>query len=437
MDNNMPPLKILICGAGITGTALSFWLSKLGHEITVIERFPVLRTTGLQVDLRGFGITVLKRMGLEESFRAVAANEQGVRLVDKKGRSWGYFPAHNNPSAKGPQSFTSDFEIMRGDLCQMLHDASKDRVKYRFGVHVQRIDQTAAQFADVKFSDGTKERFDLVVGADGQWSGTRKIMLEEGKAGGRDPLQSIGVFAGYFTVNEKMREGDGFDATIYVATQGRGIMTRRHDIDKYQAYLFCKTEASVKLKSSRTEDFEDEKEALEEVFRGAGWRSEEVMEGMRKSEDFYCERIGVVVLNKWSRGRIALVGDAAYCPSAMTGMGTSCGIAGAYVLAGEIARHCGDGSGDAADKGRSITAALDGYERKFRPLMDRMQKGLRDNPNYMDQFPSSTLGLGVMYLIFWITSLLRLDVLARMVLREDTKGWKLPEYPELDETKVR
>ncbi|KZF22465.1 2-polyprenyl-6-methoxyphenol hydroxylase [Xylona heveae TC161] len=423
----MTQLRVLICGAGIAGNALAFWLSKLGHSTTVIEHFPSLRATGLQVDLRGPGIQVMQRMGLETAFRARSVPEQGLQLVDRKGRRWGYFPA--NRSGKGLQSFTTDFEIMRGDLCRLLHDATKDRAKYVFGQYVRRIEQTD-DFAEVLFSDGSKERFDLVVGADGQGSRTRKMMLNADAA---DPFHPLGAYAGYFTIDQELQEGEGYNATAFIATQGRGIMTRRHDPSKFQAYLFCNPGSSDRLKLASKGDTDEEKQALAEVFHGAGWQTEQILKGLARSDDFYCERIGTVQLDHWSRARIALVGDAAYCPSAMTGMGTTCGIVGAYILAGEIEKFCGRGSKDAdvTVSKDSITTALKSYEQKLRPFMDQVQKGLTDDQNYMDKFPSSSFGIAFIYAIFGIASFFRLDFIARWILREDIKGWELPKYQEM------
>ena len=81
----MAGMRILIVGAGIAGNCLAFWLSKLGHDITVIERSPSLRTSGLQIDLRGHGIEILRRMGLEEAFRDKCARERGIQVVDSSG----------------------------------------------------------------------------------------------------------------------------------------------------------------------------------------------------------------------------------------------------------------------------------------------------------------------------------------------------------------
>jgi len=154
----MAPLKVLICGGGIAGNALAFWLTKSNHDVTVVERYPDLRVTGLQVDLRGPGIEILKRMGLDEGFRACAAKEQGIHFVSSSGREWAYFPA--NKSGKGAQTFTSDYEIMRGDLTRLLHGGSKAR--YVFGTSIESY-QDKGDSVEVVFSDGKTEQFDLYV----------------------------------------------------------------------------------------------------------------------------------------------------------------------------------------------------------------------------------------------------------------------------------
>ncbi|BCS29507.1 uncharacterized protein APUU_71077A [Aspergillus puulaauensis] len=422
------PLKILICGAGIAGNALAFWLSKLGHSVTVIERTPSLRASGLQIDLRGAGIEVLRRMGLEEAFRKKIVEEQGLRLVDKKGKQWGYFPA--NKSGSGLQSFTTDYEIMRGDFCRLLFDACKEKVEFRFGGSVVGISQSEEE-VEVRFSDGNVDTFDLVVGADGLWSRTRRIMLGVDVANddanpGYHPLN---VYAGYCTVSRDIDPSEGYDANAFVTTGSRGIMTRRHDPQWYQAYVFCNPASSVRLQNAERGDVDAEKHGMADVFRGAGWDCDRILQGVVQSDDFYCERMGVIKLDQWYRGRVALAGDAAHCPSAMTGMGTSSAMAGVYILAGEIGRHCGTDSGSSK---QNITVALQEYDRKFRPFMDEIQKGLTDRENYMDRFPSSSFGIGCLYYMFWIASLLRLDVLAQWLLRESVSGWELPKYPEMD-----
>jgi 2-polyprenyl-6-methoxyphenol hydroxylase-like FAD-dependent oxidoreductase len=424
----MARMKVLISGGGIAGTALAFWLSKLGHDVTVIERFPSLRATGLQIDLRGHGIEVMRRMGLEKDFRSKLAPEQGLQIVDKSGRRRAYFPA--NRGSKGPQNFTTDFEIMRGDLCRLIYDATKDRAKYVFETSIESF-QKKDSSVEVRFADCKTERFDLLVGADGQGSRTRKMMLGSDTADGFYPLGGGGVYIAYFTIPKPIQEGEEYVATSYMAPGKRGMMIRRHSPHEIQVYLGCQN--SERLKNVRRGDVKEEKKALAEIFQGAGWQTEEILKSLKDADDFYYERMGIVKLECWSRGRVTLVGDAAYCPCANTGMGTTSGIVGAYILAGEIGRHCGGSNREDAD-GRDdtndgLTTALKAYERKFRPFMDQVQKGVLEDSGWSG-ISSTAFGIAIMNCLFGVASLSRVNI-GKYFLKEEVKGWDLPEYEEM------
>ncbi|KAJ9151961.1 FAD/NAD(P)-binding domain-containing protein [Pleurostoma richardsiae] len=425
----MARVKVLISGGGIAGNALAFWLSKVGHSVTVVERFPRLRASGLQVDLRGHGIDVLRRMGLEQTFRAKAVREQGIQMVDRSGKRWAYLRV--NRSGKGLQSFSSDFEIMRGDLCRILYDATKDDARYIFGTSIESFEEKY-DAVEVLFADGEKDRFDLLIGADGQGSHTRRKMLGPETDDGFRPLG--GLYIGYFTAHRPIQESEEYIATSYNAPGRRFILTRRHSQNMVQVYLACNSDSDRLLKA-HSSGIRAEKDAMADVFRGAGWQTHQILQWLEEADDFYLERMGIVKLNSWSCGRIALTGDAAYCPSASTGMGTTSAIVGAYVLAGEIARHCGspgtegtDGKGMRAEDG--VALALKAYEQKFRPFMDRVQRGL-ENPGRWSMLPSTSIGVTMMNSVFAMASYLGVNAFGEWGLREDVGGWVLPEYEEM------
>lgn len=423
----MPSLEILIVGGGIAGISLAFWLSKLGHSVTLIERFSSLRATGLQIDLRGHGVEVMKRMGLEADFRAKAAPENGLQIVDKTGKRRAFFPA--NKTGKGIQSFTSEWEIMRGDLCRIIHAACEERVKWVFDTSIENM-QEAGDNEGVKvlFTDGKRETFDLVVGADGQGSHTRKLMLGVNAPEAFIPIP--GSYIGYFTIRSPIKDGEEYIATTYIAPGGRSILYRRHSPHATQAYLICET-SSDRLQNARGK-MEEEKAAIKEIFQGAGWRTEEILKGLEKADDFYVEHLGLVKLDAWSKGSIALVGDAAYCPSANTGMGVTSAMVGAFVLAGEIGRHCASHSNTpnsptSTTTQQDIRAALQAYEEKFRPFMDQVQKGVLENKANM---PTSRFGIEVANCVLGIAAFFRLNVFG-WILKEDVRGWEMPEYEEM------
>jgi 2-polyprenyl-6-methoxyphenol hydroxylase-like FAD-dependent oxidoreductase len=416
----MAKLKILICGGGLAGNPLAFWLTRQQHDVTVLEKFPTLRLTGLQIDIRGHGVEVMKRMGLEQAFRFHAVQEQGLEFVNSSGSRKAYFPA--NRSGKGLQSFTTEHEIMRGDFCRIVHDAVDGRAKYVFGNTVQSLEQNG-ESVQVLFSDGEKEEFDLVVGADGQWSNTRNMMLGPGAP---DPVTLLGVYIAYFTAPLQKRGGEEYNGTIYIAPGKRVLFTRRHRPDQIQIYLMSQ-DRSERMQNARKNGVEEEKAAFAESFRDAGWKADQILHWMEKSDDFYCERLSTVKLPSWCDGRVALLGDAAYCPSAATGMGTTSAIVGAYVLAGEIGKHCG-GSGTK----QALPSALKSYDQKFRPFMEQVQDGIDPESGYWTKIPTSSLGIAILNFLLGLAAFFRLDAFAKLIASEDVKGWSLPDYEGMD-----
>lgn len=413
----MAQLKVLISGAGIAGNALAFWLSYQQHDVTVVERYPDLRSTGLQIDIRGHGIEVLKRMGLEKAFRTASVKEEGLEFVDNTGKVVAYFPA--NKTGQGLQSFTTDYEIMRGDLVRLLYDRAKDRVRYVFGTTVESFEQMDGS-VEVRLSNGQKDRYDLLIGADGQWSRTRKQMLGPQA---EDPVHFLGVYAGYFTVPRPIKNGEIYNGTAYIAPGKRLLFIRRHKPDRVQVYLVGLTD-SERVMAARQGGVEEEKAILSELFHSAGWRSKELVKELQESVDFYCEHMGVVRLDSWSNGRVGLLGDAAYCPTATTGMGTTSSLVGAYVLAGEIQNHFRR----FGTSKETVPGALHTYEERFRPFMKSVQDGIEKDKTYWHKMPSGSFLLACLNLFLSFAAFFRLDVLAKHIMREDTGSWKLPDY---------
>ncbi|ORY26017.1 hypothetical protein BCR39DRAFT_542224 [Naematelia encephala] len=417
---SMAPLNVLIVGGGIAGNALAFWLSKLNHKVTVVERFPTLRDTGLQIDLRGHGVQVMKRMGLEDKYRGKLAPEQGVRVVGSSGRQWAFFPAKT--SSSGIQSFSTEWEIMRGDLTKLLAEACDGRVEYLFGSSVKDYSEHD-KGVHVTFENGTTGDFDFLVGADGVGSRTRRTILEPGQPDPLHPLDNLHV--AYFTLPRPIQKDEKYVATVYMGTNGRGIMTRRQNPDSLQVYVGGRTDSGP-LTTVKRGDVPAEKKALGDFMRGGGWITDEIVEAFDQADDFYLERLSVVKMDKWSKGRVVLLGDAAYCPSATTGMGTTSSIVGAYVLAGEIAKQKPQ-----PNDINALTRAFTEYENKFRPFMDDVTKGILESGGGFSM-PTSRIGITMMNLMAGLVSFLKIDV-TRWMVKEHVSGWDLPEYEELSD----
>ena len=115
---------------------------------------------------------------------------------------------------------------------------------------------------------------------------------------------------------------------------------------------------------------EEEKAVLAEIFEGAGWQTPEILKALEVADDFYLERPGVVKLDSWSEGRVVLVGDAAYCPTANTSMGTTSSLVGAYILAGEIASCCEESFSTETIQNTAAKDGAEGYQMQYEALLD-------------------------------------------------------------------
>ncbi|MEU4834123.1 FAD-dependent monooxygenase [Streptosporangium sp. NPDC023615] len=401
-------LRVLVTGGGIAGQALAFWLTRGGHKVTVVERFPALRATGAQVDLRGQGIEAVERIGLLDAVRGKLVDEAGVAFVDARGRTKATIMA--NTSGQGRQTLTSEYEIMRGDLVRILHDASKDDTEYVFGVSVDGFDQDEQKVV-AHFSDGSSGEFDLLVGADGQGSRIRQAILPTGC----DPYWRVGIHMAYWFIPRIASDSNIRDT--YMVPGGRQIMRRSHNPTETQVY-FVMREESEDASAIHRESVERQQRFWASRFRDAGWQTERFVDGMRTSPFFYSQEIVQVRADTWSKGRVVLAGDAAHCSSPYSGMGISGGLVGAHVLAGEINRHPDD-----------LPAALANYETVLRPFVDEIQGGV--NPRLLRLgMPMTRRAIDAFQAATALACFLHVPDLAARFSKEDRGGgWRLPENP--------
>ena len=298
-------LKVLICGGGCAGPALAFWLARAGHQPVVVERFPSLRVAGAQIDLRGEGVSVVRRMGLHDEVYSKLVHEKGSSLVDSNGKTRAFFPA--NTSGKGAQSITSEYEIMRGDMVQILYDATKDKVEYQFGKSLDHFEQDDKQVV-AHFSDGSTDTFDLLVGADGQGSRIRKAIMPPGAP---EPYHRVGSQIAYWMIPRIA--SDENVARAYNAPGGRMITLRSHSPTECQVYVILRENTEEAIKIHRA-PVEEQKQFWASKIKDAGWQSERFIEGMKTTDNFYSLEVVHVRLDKWHKGRVVLLGDAGYCP---------------------------------------------------------------------------------------------------------------------------
>ncbi|KAM4061108.1 FAD binding domain-containing protein [Hirsutella rhossiliensis] len=420
----MAPLRILISGGGIAGPALAFWMARLGHACTVLERFPQLRASGQQIDIREQGVDTARRMGLLETIRSHAVDEEGLQFVDDRGWRRALFP--RTEAGSGNQGFSSEFEIMRGDLCRVLAGAAPaaNKPDYRFGLSVDGFDNERGGVR-VKLSDGSVERYDMLVGADGQGSRIRKMMLKDGD-GGKDLSRSLGVYVAYYSLPRTPQ--DPSLGTMYHATGRRLLATRWHSPQRGQGYLATMAHGE-EMERALKQDVGTQKDVFARVFGDAGWQAARLVDEMRRADDFYAQTIVQIKCRPWSRGRVVLLGDAGYCPSPLTGMGTSAALIGAYVLAGELSKR-GISSSSPSGQGQedAVASALAAYEEVLRPFVEEIQQLPRGLPRLV--YPETAVGVWILRSVLGLMSTLKLNRLFESSLMQ-RNGWKLPDYPQL------
>lgn len=330
--------SILISGAGVAGAALAYWLRRHGFTPTVVERAPALRTGGYKVDIRGAALQVIERMELMDAVRARSTDMRVVRHYDARGRQVATMDAALFGGRQG-----DDVEIMRGDLNELLYDLTRDEVEYVFGDSVTGI----ADDGTVTFERSAPRRFDLVVGADGAHSTVRAIAFGEESAYARH----LGHHVAICSVPDLL----GLDREEAVhAAPGRTANVYRTKGDAGAKALFMWRSPAL---SYDHRDLPRQKELLAEAMAGMGWQVPALLAAARDADDLYFDALTQIHMDRWSKGRAVLVGDAAHCASPASGQGTSLALVGAYVLAGELASGGG----------------VEGYERVMRPFAEANQ----------------------------------------------------------------
>ena len=347
-------MDVLISGASIAGPVTAYWLRRSGFRVTVVERAPALRKTGGHaVDLFAPAMEIVERMGLIDQVEARSTGTERMVVLREGAR---------RPTTIDLRKLMAGFsrrhvEIMRDDLSEILHDATRDDVEYVFGDHVTAIGDDG----EVTFANGRPRRFDLVIGADGLHSGVRGLVFGPESAytrwiGGYIAVASI---PNYLDLRNEMRGFAGVDRL-------GGLYSAQHMTDARAMFLF---RTPTELSYDR-HDGAAQRRLLRAQFGDLGWEIPRLLDETDRASAFYFDSITQLRLEHWTRGRVALVGDAGYCPGPAVGGSTSLAVVGAYTLAGELAAA----GGDPARAYPAYEAALGDYVRSSRAFAATMAK---------------------------------------------------------------
>jgi 2-polyprenyl-6-methoxyphenol hydroxylase-like FAD-dependent oxidoreductase len=343
----------LIVGAGIAGDTLAVMLERTGWRVTVVEIAPALRTGGQTVDLRGDSRDVLVRLGLLDAALEHLVPQRGIAWITPTGRRLAAMPVE----AFGGNGFVSKEELLRTDLARTIHEAAGPGVEHRFGDTVEELTDVA-DGVRVRFRSGAEQTFDLVIGADGAHSRVRRLRFGD-EARYRHPL---GLAHAWFTLREQASTPSLDGWVLTCSTPPRRSLAARpgHPGEQEVGMTFAADEVP--------RDREAQLDLLDRAFAGVGWRAAEFLEAARTAPDFALDTYDQIRMDRWSSGRVVLVGDSAWCASPLSGLGTALGLVGAAALADALAD-----AGVTTDPSR-LPAALDAFEAAMRPRVVEAQR---------------------------------------------------------------
>lgn len=342
-------MKVLIVGAGIAGPTLAYWLLRSGHQPTLVERAPQLRRGGYLIDFWGAGFDVADRMGIVPQLRRHGYVMTEARAVGRDGRRI----ASIDPSAI-MDSTGRYVSIARSDLAAAIYDALDGGAELILDDTVSALEDDGDRVR-VVFESGQSRDFDLVVGADGLHSRTRRLAF--GPDAQFEQYQNIVVsvfdLPGY-------RPRDELVAMMHAEVGFQAVRVALRD-DVTMVVLTVRYDGRVPL-----ENVADQQALLRERLKGAGWETPAIIEAMPQASTFYFDAVSQIKMPSWTRGRVALVGDAAACPSLLAGQGSALAMIESYVLAAELAR-----SGDDHQE------AFARYQDRLAPFLESKQAAAR------------------------------------------------------------
>ncbi len=312
-------IKILVVGGGIAGPTICYWLKRFGFSPVLIEKFPAIRKGGQALDVRGVATHIAREMGVYDQICDMRTRIECGRMVDRAGNI-----LHEEQGEKFGFRQDDEVEILRGDLVEILMKAITD-VPCHFNKSITNMQQNDDNVT-VNYKDGMIENYDIVIAADGIHSATRRMVFDKNEY----HLISLGSYLSTFTIPNYL----DLHHMELLCEANHKMVTINSDNDRESARAEFLFSSQHVLKDIRDEH--EQKQFLRNTFCDFGWETQNILNRMSESNDFYFDAISQVKMNSWAKGRIALVGDAGYCPSPLSGQGNNLAFVGAYILAGEL-----------------------------------------------------------------------------------------------------
>lgn len=375
-QTSMENRNILISGAGIAGTALAFWLKKHGFNPTIIEIAPKLREGGYAIDFMGAGYDVAVKMGIEDELKKVDINFSKLKLVDRNDQEKGSVNYEKVKKIMNGRAMT----LLRSDLAKTIYATLDKGIEVIFGDTIEKIEQNDKEVT-VSFKSGNNRYFDLVIGADGLHSMVRKLIF-----GNEIKFEKhLGYYTSSYTINGFSIGNNAFSMYNFPYKQVAIYSNNKNQTTTF--FIF----SSVEELAYSNHDIEKQKQILRQEFENGDWKCPQLLAALDTTTDFYFDAVSQIKMDKWSNGRVTLVGDAGYCPSLLSGKGSTLAMVGAYILAGELKEANGN-----------YQQAFEQYEKLFKPFMEKKQKSAQ---SFAKSFvPKSYFGIWLRNLAFKLMS---------------------------------
>lgn len=369
-------MKVLVSGAGIAGLSLAYWLYHFGIKVTLIEKSPDIRTEGYMIDFGGTGWDLADKMGIIPAIRQKAHQTDLIRYVGDHGDTKAKLTLTQLFKTAGVED---KFAVLnRRDLVALLYDQVKSDVQICFDTSISSICQNQDAVTGT-FNNGEQASYDLLVGADGIHSNIRRIAFGDES-----------TFANYLGYHFAIFLIPALDHTLenaYSIHLEPGIQVGVYPQNDGQWMVFVIYRADDPTLPAPA----GRKAELQRRLHGAGWITRQLLDALNDDDYIFYDTITQIVVPRWYNNHVVLIGDAAHCPTLISGQGASMAMAGAYYLSQALHHHAG------------LPDALAEYDTRLRPHIERIQRKARNfAPNFV---PSGTLRIGLVHTMLRLVDL--------------------------------